>query len=148
MTNSSIKNLFLVQTEVRGESTSRWWGRSRREKKYTARNAFSDAVRWFILFPPSSPPNASHSQPPERDHHHIIGFKSRGRVGCPVGAGINHGNHWQNTEIMLPKSHLSAGRGLREADPGTARDVFPVARLNWFMCDLPKWIFIAFQVAI
>lgn len=118
--------------------------------RYTAECVLQHRLMIYPV-PTTLPTNHITLMPPVQDHHHIIGFKSRGRAYCPAGARINHGNQWQNTKVMLPKSHLSAWKGACRATSHkttTGNGAFSVKSLNCFRCDLLNWLFIAFLAAI
>lgn len=116
-----------------------WWETGRQGGKNTPWTALCHCL---VIYP--APSNTSHSLPPERDHRHIIAFKSWRRARRSAGGGeISHENQWPNTEIMSPNSDFSVERWALAADPRTARGVFSVTRLNWFTFDLQKWIFTA-----
>ena len=100
----------------------------------------------------SSNRTTSHSEPPARDHRHITGFKSRGRASCLAGAWDQSWDSmtesWNNASQI---TFLSPGGGAEEPTSSfhTGKgdvSVTRVTQLNWFMCGLPKWTFIAFPV--
>ena len=118
--------------------------------RYTAECVLQRCLMIYPV-PTTLPTNQITLALPVRDHHHIIGFKSRGRACCPAGARINHGNPWRNTEVMLRKSHSSAWKeacGATSHKTRTGKGAFSVKSLNCFMCDLLNWLFIVFSAAI
>lgn len=136
------KRRILFRNKRSEESTWKRWESERERGKKSFKvlrlTLFGD------LFCPFQPPNQTHHtrKPPERDHHHIIGFKSRGRARCLAGgwdqSWESMTKHWDNASQITSNSwEEGAGR----TDPRPAKDHLSVTCLNWFMCDLPKWIF-------